>query len=169
MTAQGRASAMGWLEALRAIPAQLSWHEARLEELGEEASPEVGLATRRPRGSHGDPTAARARRDLMERSAETRAIERLEGRLRDGWAVLDEMRGDRTLDPRIADIVEAYYIDGMTWDGLAAALAIPRASAVRLRDRGVDWLTRNGRQGLPAGGGGVAADRRGRDMGDGTR
>lgn len=114
---------------------------ARIEELLlEEGAP---LPSPRRGGPHGaggtsDPTAALAARELDGGADAARELEACMQAVDEARQVVDGIR--RLFETPWWRVLELYYIDRLTWDGVSRETGVPRRTCVSWRDAAFDFV-----------------------------
>jgi hypothetical protein len=102
------------------------------------ASYEAGAAS-----AVGNPTERRALSDLERSSRLEAGMQELADDVAEALALISGV--GQIMGERYAKVLEARYIDGMTWDDVALAADVSRRTAMRCRDTACDLIDALGR------------------------
>ena len=123
-------TAKEFLRRARQVDRRVDEAQERVERLRAKLeSGRMSAVTGMPRGGSGDWTQTADRLIELEQAVNARTREMVRWKL----AAIDAIRAVE--EPRLSEVLELYYIDGMTWDKVAQRMGLDQRWVYRLHGR----------------------------------
>lgn len=131
MTGDARA----FLDAVAHAVARMDVLRAEMAEISAGGDPRHGPRVHRPGVS--DPTAAGALRRMDAVADKAKQLADCEGLVGEGLVLCANVRAG--LGDIHGEVLERFYVDRQSWDGIAFDLMVSRITCIRYRDAALEW------------------------------
>lgn len=123
-----------WLRLVHESMGELMWQQLRRE------APKV---LPHPGGREDPPDwmmlGSEVRRQIVEGNANAHIV-RVRARRASFAHALDAMRDDGTCSNKKCQVLESYYLDGLTWENVRAAYGVSSATCKKANKAAVEWI-----------------------------